>query len=370
MAEETNTRTFLRRKICNELRMPFFRRVSPTFSTVKAGSTTTSIVDSNLTQPDGTWNGSWFFNITTGEVSMIRSFKADADTFYMEKACTVVTSPADQYEIHSIWNANEIHSAINEAIRQGRRTFPETTTDETIILQEEVMTYPVSGLSKLPWIINKVWVENNLNCYRGNVTSAAAASVTLPSVPSDLNSNWKITIYAGTGAGQMRTAAVPTGTTFAVTAWTVVPDATSKYALFNASKELVQWQPFNGFHLDVEEFPDTLYLNDLRPSLYGMRVRLEMLAVSTELTTEASTTNIPSEYIKAKACSILHGQALSNTKADKDTHYGEYKRYMEEADAYVVRNSVHTPGTRFRTPNDMEAQRYQSNDNPLGWGGG
>jgi ElaB/YqjD/DUF883 family membrane-anchored ribosome-binding protein len=92
-----------------------------------------------------------------------------------------------------------------------------------------------------------------------------------------------------------------------------------------------------------------------------------MLAVSQELSTEASTTNVPAEYIKAKACSVLHGQALSNTKADKDTHYAEYKRYMDEADAYVVRNAVHTPGTRFRTPNDTAVQRYQSNDNPLGW---
>jgi len=366
MTTPTTTRAELRRKICKELRMPFFRRVSNTYSTVGASSTTGTIIDAKLTQPDGTWNGSWFYDVTTGEVSLIRSFKADSDTFYIEK--TLAASPVgNYYEIHSIWNADEIHDAINESIRVGRRTFPELVTDETIVMKEEVMTYPITGLSTLPWMITKIWVEEQLNCDRGNVVSATSTSVTLPSVPSDLDTSWKITTYAGKGAGQIRNVGVVTGNSFAVVAWTTVPDSTTKYALFHADKELVQWAPFNDFHTDTEEFPATLYLNELRPSLYGMRIRIEMLAVSQELTTEAGVTYVPAEFIKAKACSILHGQALSNTKADKDTHYSEYRRYMEEADAYVVRNAVHTPGVRFRTPNDSASQRYQSNNNPLGW---
>lgn len=367
MAEETTTRTALRRKICKELRMPFFRRVGA-FSTVAASSTTSSIIDTKLTQPDATWNGGWFFNITTGEVSVIRGFTANDDTFRLEQPCAA--SPVgNTYEIHSIWNANEVHDAINEAIRLGRRTFPETTTDESLLFQEEVLTYTISGLTKIPWVINKIWVEQRFNVSRGNVVSAASTSVTLPSMPTGVNSNWRITIYGGTGAGQIRTAATPTGNTFAVTAWTTIPDDTSKYALFDATEEFVAWRPFNDFHLDVEEFPDTLYVNRLYPSLYGMRIRLEMLAVSSELSTEAGTTNVPAEFIKAKACSILHGQALSNTKADKDMHYAEYKRYMDEADSYVVRNATHSPGTRFRTPNYAgDGGAFIGHDNPLGWG--
>ena len=365
MAEETSTRTTLRRKICKELRMPFFRRVG-TSSTAGSSSTTARIVDTKLTQPEGTWAGSWFFNVSTGETSYIRSFTANDDTFHLEKP-TALSPIGNTYEIHTIWNADEIHDAINEAIRHGRRTFPETTTDESIVLKEEVMTYTISGLSKLPFIINKIWVENIQNAQRGAVVSAGAANITLDSVPSTLNTNWRVSIYSGTGAGQSRQAtSTPTGNTFSVSAWGVVPDSSSKYVLFDQSEELTAWRPFNDFHQDAEEFPDTIYLNKLYTSYYGMRLRIEMLAVSQELSTEASTTNVPAEFIKAKACSILHGQAMSNTKADKDMHYAEYKRYGDEADAYLARNAPHTPGVRFRSA--ITTHTYQNdNTDPLGW---
>lgn len=368
MAEETTTRTNLRRKICKELRMPFFRRVGVS-SVVDASSTTSTIIDSKLTQPDGTWTGSWFYNVSTDESSLIRNFKADSDTLFLEQP-TAASPIGNTFEIHSVWTPTEIHDAINEAIRFGRRTFPETTTDETIVLKEEVLTYSISGLTKLPWNLNKIWVEARNNVTRGTVVSADAATVTLPDMPTGVNTSWRISIYAGTGAGQTRTVSSVVGNQLTVTAWVTVPDATSKYALFDESEELNAWRPFNDFHQDTEEFPDTLYINKLYPSLYGMRLRLEYLSVSVELTTEASTTNIPPEYIKAKACSILHGQALSNTKADKDTHYAEYKRYMDEADSYIVRNAIHTPGVRFRTPFGQDSiSGYTPNSNPLGWGG-
>ncbi len=365
MAEETSTRTVLRRKICKELRMPFFRRVGSS-STANSSSTTSRISDNKLTQPEGTWAGSWFYSVTHDEQSYIRSFTANDDMLHLERV--LANDPiSDTYEIHTVWNASEVHDAINEAIRLGRRTFPETVTDETIVLKEEVMTYSVTGLSKLPYIINKIWVENIQNAQRGAVVSSTNTSITLDAVPSDLTTTWRVSIYAGTGAGQSRQAtSTPTGNTFSVSTWTTNPDSTSKYVLFNQAEELTTWRPFNDFHQDTEEFPDTIYLNKLYTSYYGMRLRIEMLAVSQELTTEAGTTNVPSEYIKAKACSILHGQAMSNTKADKDMHYAEYKRYGEEADAYIARSAPHTPGVRFRA--GITTHTYQ-NDNldPLGW---
>jgi len=364
--EDTITRADLRRKIAKELRMPFFRRVGSS-SIVGASSTASSIIDAKLTQPDNTWTGSWFYDVTTGEVSLIRNFNANSDTLFLEQP-TAVSPIGDTYEIHSIWNANEIHDAINEAIRTSRNTFPETLTDESIVVQEEVLTHTISTLNaRTPWIISKIWVENQLNCYRGNVISATGTSVTLPDMPTGVNTNWRISIYDGTGKGQTRLASIPVGNTFTVTAWTTNPDSTSKYALYDQTNELTSWRPFNDFHLDVEEFPDTLYINRLYPFLYGMRLRIEFISKGEDLADDASVTSIPEEYLKAKACSILHGQAMSNTKADKDTHYAEYKRYLEESDAYIVRNAPHTPGVRFRTPNYGPTGSIVPNDNPLGW---
>lgn len=370
MAEETITRADLRRKICRELRMPFFRRVSSTYSTGVTGSSTSLLVDTKLGQPDGTWNGSWVYDVTTGESSMIRNFKADSDTAFLEKTMGATLNAA-QYEIHSIWNADEIHNAINEAIRTIRRSFPETLTYESdgLMMVEHNLNLGLSNLTN-PWIINKVWVERIENPTMGNVSSATSTSVTIPVVPdmTDAMGLWRINIYDGLGRGQTRQI-TGTANPFTVTAWTVVPNTTSKFMFYNERTQYMTWMPFNDWHLDSEEYPDTLYLNQVYPSLYGRRLRVEYLSYPGELTTDASTTIVPYEYIKAKACSILHGQALSNTRADKDTHYAEYKRYQEEADTFVVRNAPHMPGIRFRTPIAANDGSYPFlNDNPLSWG--
>lgn len=375
MAEETITRADLRRKICRELRMPFFRRVSPTFSTAGTSSVST-LVDAKLTQADGTWNGSWLYDITSGESSMIRNFKADSDTAFLEKLMTT-SMTGRTYEIHSIWTADEIHDAINEAIRSVRRTFPATLTYEGdyLVLCEEQLSHSLSALTN-PWIINKIWMEKIENPSYGTVSSATSSDVTippalLPPAPVNLMEQYRITIYSGVARGQTRqiTYGDITNPLGISPNWITVPSATSKFVLYNEKIQRHTWIPFNDFHLDSEEYPDTLYINRIRPEFYGSRLRIEYLSYPGELTTDSSTTIVPYEYIKAKACSILHGMALSNTKADKDTHYAEYKRYQEEADTFVVRNAPHMPGVRFRTPvaaNDG-FMTINNADNPLGW---
>jgi hypothetical protein len=40
---------------------------------------------------------------------------------------------------------------------------------------------------------------------------------------------------------------------------------------------------------------------------------------------------------------------------------------MEEADGYIVRNAVHLPGIRFKTPVDGTSIQYSDSTNPLNW---
>jgi hypothetical protein len=200
------------------------------------------------------------------------------------------------------------------------------------------------------------------------VLSSTNTTATLDAGGLDaVNTNWYITIYAGTGAGQSRQISSVSGSEVTVADWDTNPDITSKYTLFDATEELVGWKLFTDLRFNSPEFPTTMYFNRVHPEDYGMRIRLEYVAVSGELTTESSTTNIPREYLLLKACSELHSQALSSTKADKETHYGEYKRMQDEADEYIVRNAIHIPGTVLLNP-DVNERPFTTNDNPLGWG--
>ena len=363
---ETNTLTSLRRAVASKLRMPFYRRIGQS-STLTAASTTTTFKDTKLTQTDGFWNQHWFFAPSTGEVSLIRSFRADTDTAYLETPLATSLNSGTTYEIHSIWNANEIREALNTAIRVARRSFPENVTSIYGVVQEDVVTYTLSSLTKVPWIINKVWVEQRTNVRQGAVLTATVTSATLDTDLTNVTSNWVITIYEGTGKGQYRSVTGVSGSDVNVATWTVIPDNTSKYSLFDASEEMVAWKLFSDLRYDAPEFPTVMYFNRTRPEDYGMRIRLEYTAISAELTTESSTTNVPREFLLAKACSELHSQALSSTKADKETHYGEYKRLSDEADQYLIRNAIHTPGTVLLNPDPSEYPFSTENADPLGW---
>jgi hypothetical protein len=302
---------------------------------------------------------------------MIRAFSAADDTFQLEQPVasieTTSTGPTGAptaYEIHTIWNADEIHAAINEALLLAGRSFPETLYDTTQVMITDKMNYSLTGLTRKVWILSHVWIERSSEVTNGNVVSATPTTAVIPAMPTGVSTNWRINIYEGTGAGQTRQIVSVLGNEATVSTWTTTPDTTSRFALYDTSE--ARWQQFKEFRVDAGEFPDYIYLSGKYPGYAGMRFRYEFLSVPAELTTDTDTTTVPKAYIKAKACSILHGMALSGTKSDKEMHYAEYVRYRDESDAYVVRNAYHSPGTVFSTP--IESVLGPTDwDDPLGW---
>lgn len=366
MAQPTITLQELRRSICRELRMPFFRRVG-NYAESDAGSTTTKIIDAALTQKDKFWNNSFIYWIDTQTSSLINAFNANNHELLLEKSVGETPTEGDDYEIHSIWNADDIHEAINRAIRSARQSFFQATVNETLCLKEDVLQYDISGLTVTPWILNKVYAEYLYNAIQFTASAAGAASVTAPSDIdlTSVTSTWYVTVYGGTGAGQVRAVSSVAGQVINVTAWTTALNTTSKISVFDPTKS--SWYPMHRFHLDSMEYPQWLRLANRNPDFYGGRLRLEYLGVSSELTTEISTTIIPEEYLVNKACSILHGQVLNGTKADKESHYAEFKRYQEEADAYLIRNAPHAPSIFIKDPDGYVNSLSSDRDDPLGW---
>lgn len=366
MSEPTTTRKVLRRAIATELGMPFFRRFSAGELTTDTGSTVSKIVDAGLTQRDGFWNNSWFYAVVAGEQSLTRSFQANDNSLILETPLT--NAPADTgdtYELHALWPPSDIHAAINQAIQESGKIFSETVVDATLVLEENQLEYSLTSLTKTPFVLNKVWLEQAGTIATGTATAGGATSITVQSVPSDIDTGWKISIYAGTGSGQIRAYVSNAGNVITVAAWTTNPDSTSKYAIWDASQEIYDWQPMHAVYTDSKEFPDVLRFRYPMPQFYGMRIKLEYQALPSELSSDTDTTIVPKKYVMDKAIAILHGQKLNDTKADRDLHYAEFQRYNASADAYLARTAPHMPDTQIQT---VDQARYTAaSDDPLLW---
>lgn len=366
MSEPTVTRKTLRRRIAMELQMPFFRRFAAGESAMTSGSTTVLIKDTALRQAESFWTGSWFYDVGSGLVSLIRKHSYTTTDLSLETALASTPNVGDKYEIHSVWNAAEIHNAINRAIDMVGRTFPETIVDETLILKKDILAYDLTGLTKKVFQLNKVWVENPATISRMFATAGGASSITLPSLPSGIGTSWKISIYDGTGAGQIRNYASAVGNVVTVnSAWVTQPDATSEVALWDTNDQQYDWIPMHTVYVDAKEYPDSLRLRGLYTTHYGMRMRLEYLTVPAELTTDADTTVVPMEYLVPKACALLHGQKLKDTRADRDMHFSENQRYDGDAERFLLRNAPHTPDTNIKA--QYSGSQIADTANPLNW---
>lgn len=366
MSEPTTTLQLLRRAIGKELEMPFFKRFKDGYLDADSGSTT-SLVDAALTQKDKFWSGAWVYRVASQEASQITNFKVTENELSFEVPITAFDA-GDDYEIHSIWNAYDIHDAINRAIKDARRIFFDTVTDETIIIEEDKLTYSLSSLAKTPHMIQKVWLEQPSSVQRGQLVSATGTTFVVENsgILADVDSNWKVSIYAGLGSGQIRSVSSVAGATGTVAAWTTTPDDTSKYALWNPTEQTQDWRPWHAVRYDsTKEFPDNLYFSRRPIDFQGLRIRLEYLAFPDTLTAEADTTIIPESYLIPAAISILHGRKVKDTKVDRELHFGEARRYKEEAMAWMLQNAPHRPDSNLL---DQAASGYQPDlVDPLNW---
>ncbi len=365
MSQPTNTLASLRREIARKLQMPFFRRFSAGFQTADSGDTV-SFVDSVLTQKDQFWRQAWLYRIASQEVAQIVDFNARANEVKLESPVTSMTG-SSTYEIHSLWNALEIHKAINDSIHDVERIFLDTLTDQNFVIQENILHYDLTALARDPYLVNKVWIEQPSTIRRGQLVSATATSATLESssLLTDVDTNWMISIYAGTGKGQVRAVASVVGAGVNVTAWTTQPDSTSKYALWNANQETYGWYPFTRVRFDAKEFPSTMYFVTRPVSFLGMRIRLEYSTLPAELSTETDTTTVPETFLTFSAIAKLHSDKVGDSRADRELHFGEAKRYGEMAEAYMMRNTPHRPDRMIFTDNEG-AYRTDLGD-PLNW---
>ena len=331
----TTTRAELRRAICRELHMPFARRVESGFLSVGASPapTVTTLPDANLTQESDFWTGQWWYSVTNDEVRRITRVQADTNVLTLEYPATLPVA-GDNYEIHAVWNAIDLHSAINRAINDAFPAFFDYVTDETTVMREDTLKYPTAGLTHAPWRIVKLWAEINDTKITGTATAGTTTLLTNTRADfSKVTQGWLVSIYSGTGAGQLREVNTATATTITPTiSFEIAPDTTSKYAVWNPDSQTNNWEQILHSSFDAKEFPRYIYLTKQFPSSYGLRLRIEYTHKPSVMTLDSSVTAIPTEFLINKTLSILFGQKVNDNRLDRNRYANleEYRRQLSE----------------------------------------
>ena len=381
MSLPTSTRAVLRRAICSELGMEFFRRYGSTgYLTCDTDSATDKIVDSDLTQADDFWKNQWLYiaedsstgtaSALVGDVRLITSFSNVDNSCIVDRAYSATPVGTLRYEIHDVWNATEIHNAINRAIRDAIPNFFDTVSDETLVLREDTLQYTISALTYRPWIISEIWIERTFDSKTGTVVSSAATSLTDTATDfSAASSNYIVSIYDGTGAGQLRTCV--NGTSAGVlnisSAWTTNPDTTSKYRFWNTSEQRDDWFRVTSARFDKMEYPNTMYLSRLYQGLYGSRIRITYATDALELATDASTTVVPREFVIYKAIAYLAGSRTWGRTADREKYAILEQTMNAKAEAFRDKMAFRMDTTLWQETDYSTPGSTPSDGNPMAW---
>ncbi len=374
MSKPTTTRASIRNEVCRHLGMEFFRRFSTALA-CDTDSTPDTLVDATLTQPDGWWKNMWLYVTSDsgspdneGSVRLIDDFSSAENKLFLEYPLASSPTATTNYEIHNIFSPFEIHDAINEAIRSSYPSFFDVIKDETLIFEEDKLSYNINSLAYDPWIISSVWIEQPSITRVGIADSATVNTLVDSSADlTNVNSGWKISIYYGTGSGQIRNISSASGSTITVsTDWTTNPDTTSKYRIWDVSTEEYDWYRVPAWRTDQDEHPTYLYFPQTYLSAYGCRIRLIYATQPIELTTDAATTVVPKEYVVAKTLEILAANKVASNSMDRNKYAGMEQIYRQRAEIYKAKNG-------FRMPVDMSLDFDVSSpsaigeENPLGW---
>lgn len=386
MSVPTITRALLRQAIGRALSMPFYKyygtdeHVSDSLASANG-----YFFDTNLTQPDHYWEGSWTLftgtadtaassNLLTGEAREIVSFRSSDCRVQLDRGTGTAPASGDQFEIMSGWSPFEIHDAINRAIESAFPHFFDTVEDTTITFSENTLTYALTGLAVRPWKLMAVYLGKPGSASFGIAQTGGASSITASATHdlSAVEAGWAVSIYGGTNAGENRTISTADNLTKVIatsTPWTATPDSTSKYMIWDPSDQEEDWHRIISVRTDAKDWPSTLYFPEKHDDYLGHSLKLVYLAKPSQLTTDTATTTVPEEYVRLKALSFLYSARIGNNRYDRARYSQMAQDMAQQAELYKRSNMWQpTPGTVWGAGEPATQTSYVAVDgNPLDW---
>lgn len=356
MAEPTSTRAALRQELARRLNMDFALRIGASSTATDGG--TNELIDTNrLRQSDDFWNGSWLYiaNDTSGTdndgaVRLISDFVRDTRSIAVVEPFSAAVANTDEYEIHSPWNALQIHDAINDAIDDAFPEFFDTVVDETTIILEDTLEYSLPTTTT-PYYVLGMWLEQVEDKFRGTSSQTGSSTTLIDASQSWDDDKWngmQVAIYDGTGKGQFATITdTSSSNTLTVAAWlgtgTTSPSTDSKYVIKDTLTEQHDWYRITAARFDQTYWPTKVYLTSNYSSALGRALRVQYIAKPASVTTEAGTTIVPSGFVVAKSQALLHGMRVADSRSDQDRHRYMHQFWESRAEAYKLQNKWRMP---------------------------
>ena len=356
MAEPTSTRAALRQELARRLNMDFALRIGASSTATDGG--TNELIDTNrLRQSDDFWNGSWLYiaNDTSGTdndgaVRLISDFVSSTRSIAVVEPFSAAVANTDEYEIHSPWNALQMHDAINDAIDDAFPEFFDTVVDETTIIQEDTLEYSLPTTTT-PYYVLGMWLEQVEDKFRGTSSQTGSSTTLIDASQSWDDDKWngmQVAIYDGTGKGQFATITdTSSSNTLTVAAWlgtgTTSPSTDSKYVIKDTLTEQHDWYRITAARFDQTYWPTKVYLTSNYSSALGRALRVQYIAKPASVTTEAGTTIVPSGFVVAKSQALLHGMRVADSRSDQDRHRYMHQFWESRAEAYKLQNKWRMP---------------------------
>lgn len=376
MAEPTTTRQVLRRELGVMANMPFYNKFSDGYVPLTGTPTTTKLSSSDrLVQEDNTWTNSYVYivdGVCAGESRLITGHTRQDGTLILEYPLPSAPSASDTIEITGRWSPEALHKALNFGIRDGQKAYPDTEVDETIIIQEKVLEYDLTSMTRIPWQIRQIYLEEGSQySYTGTATAGASdyLDTTLEFSPSDI-SGYHLSIYDGTGAGQLRTIDTYTASTGRIVPtedFTTSPATDSKFRVWSSSEQLMPWTPLTTVKIDQEEFPTKLWIDSGLDSWNGYRLRIVHLSLPLALSSDTDETAVPRDFVCHKALSYLHDRMIGLTSADKALHGDASELHDQIAELYKQKNPRRAIPAMMIQKMSGYPSTLSDTGNPLGW---
>jgi len=201
------------------MREPFFRRIGS--SRPVAVSAANYLADTALGRFDASegWPYAFAYVPAYGDQREITNFLSDGTIGYAYVSPNWTTAPGvgAEYEIHSIWSAQEKTDALNHAIRDAWPAFYEVAVDESIVVQKWKKEYSLANFAHLPRHLLGVYIEPmwkvdqrigssataSLSCNIASNTERLFSLDTAPGATLDPSLDYAMIITGGPYAGDV-----------------------------------------------------------------------------------------------------------------------------------------------------------------------